>query len=227
MPAGGMLIGAAVGVGATIYGAIQKKKAQKAQEALLASRPQYSINPEEYDIENMAESRANQGMGAGARQQLQNNTDRSLATQSNAILMGGGDANSISNLADKSQQAYGATAMYDDQERLKNLNNLQQSWARMSANKDKAWDINSNQQWKDKMAANTQNLQSANNMEMSGIGSLTGALGGLGKSMGGGGNNGGGGGSMGGGGYGSGGGGAFSNYSPVSGGDPMADAGMM
>jgi len=96
MPAGGLIssgVGALLGAGESIWGGIEKNKYQNQLNALSANRPQYAINPEEYQIENQAASQANQGMGANARQQLNNNTDRGLATSANAILMGGGNAN--------------------------------------------------------------------------------------------------------------------------------------
>lgn len=199
MPAGGALasagVGLLMGVGEGIWGAINKKKYQRQIDALNGNRPQYQINPEEYDIQNLAMSRANQGMGGAARQQLQNNTDRALATTANAALMGGADANTIGGIVDRSQQAYNQNAIYDDQERLKNLANLQNDWARMSANRDKQWSINKMQPWKDKMTALSQQLAGANNMMMSGFNLAGGSLmSGVGKAFGGGGGSGSGGG---------------------------------
>lgn len=182
MPAGGLVTAGVIAAGTAIYSGIKAAKAKKAQEALKNARPKYEIQPEEQDIENMAEARANQGMGAGARQQLQNNTDRQLSTSANAILMGGGNANSIGNLADKTENAYDQSALYDDQVRLSNLSNLQSAWARMSANRDKQWDINTEQPWKDNMAAATLERQQYAQMEQNAIGSLGKDVGGaLGK----------------------------------------------
>lgn len=173
MPAGGLVtagVGAALGIGEAIWGSSQKKNYQRQIDALAANRPQYQINPEEYDIANLAESRANQGMGAGARQQLQNNTDRTLATSANALLMGGGNANGIGALADRSQQAYNQNAIYDDQARLASLQNVQNSWARLSADRDKQFELNQLNPYKDRMSALSQQLAGANSMFMQGIG---------------------------------------------------------
>lgn len=172
MPAGGLVIagvGTAIGVGQALYGNAQRKKYQRQLDALAAQRPEYEINPEEADIMNLAQSRASMGMGAGARQQMQNNTDRTLATLANASLMGGGDANALAAIAERSQNAYNQGAIYNDQVRLQNLSNLQAAYARQSANRDKAWTINDMQPWKDKMTAVSQQLQGANNMMYGGI----------------------------------------------------------
>jgi hypothetical protein len=201
MPAGGIVssgLGLLMGVGTAIWGNSQKKKYQRQIDALNAKRPKYQINPEEGDIQNLAESRANQGMGAAARQQLQNNADRNLSTLSNAALMGGADANSIGAIADNTQQAYNQNAIYDDQVRLQNLSNLQNVWARQSANRDKQWQLNENQPWKDQMTGLNQQLTGANNLFMSGLNMAGGSLMSLGRNIagggGGGGNSGGGGG---------------------------------
>lgn len=201
MPAGGIVsngLGLLMGVGTAIWGNSQKKKYQRQIDALNAKRPKYQINPEEYDIENLAESRANQGMGAGARQQLQSNADRNLSTLTNAALMGGADANALGLIADNTQHAYNQNAIYDDQVRLQNLSNLQNVYARQSANRDKQWNLNENQPWKDQMTGLNQQLAGANNLFMSGLNMAGGSLMGLGRSIagggGGGGNSGGGGG---------------------------------
>lgn len=175
MPAGGLVIaglGAALGAGQAIYGASQKKKYQRQLDALSANMPKYQTPAEEAYMVNLAESRANQGMGAGARQQLQNNADRTLSTLSNAALMGGADANSLASLAEKVQSGYNQNAIYDDQVRLQNLNNLSNAWARQSANKDKEWQINQYQPWKNKMAAVNQQLLGAVNMQNAGMSQL-------------------------------------------------------
>lgn len=197
MPAGGLgiaAVSALIGGGEALWGAHQKKKYQSQIDALNSNRPQYQINPEENNIVNLAESRANQGMGAGARQQLQTNTDRALATTTNAALMGGADANTIGSIVDKSQQGYNQNAMYDDSVRLKNLENLQNSWTRLSADKDKAWDFNQYQPFKDKMTGLSQQLTGANNMFMSGLNMIgSGFMSGAKGAFSGGGNSGGGG----------------------------------
>ncbi len=204
MPAGGIAssgIGLLLGIGQTIWGASQKKKYQRQIDALSANRPKYSINPEEMYMQNLAESRANQGMGAGARQQLNNNADRNLSALTSAALMGGADANGLANIADKTQNAYNQNAIYDDQVRLQNLSNLQNVWARMSSNRDKMWQINDYQPWKDKMTGLSDQLKGANNLFMGGLNLAGGSLMSLGRNIfgGGGGSGSGGGGDQGGG----------------------------
>ncbi len=192
MPAGGLVtlgVGALIGGGEAIWGASQKKKYQKQINALNSQRPVYSINPEENNIQSLAESRASQGMGAGAKQELLNNTNNNLATSLDYALKSGGDPNAIGNIAQNSQSAYNQNAIYDDQARLSNLNNLQTAWARQSANRDKAFQINQEQPWKDNMTALHQQLIGANNTFNSGLNLIGGsAISGVGKLFGTGGN---------------------------------------
>lgn len=180
------VVGLGLGLGQTIWGSIEKNKAQGALNSNAAARPTYNINPEEYDIQRDAESRANQGMSSASRQIMQQNAEQSAAQGYDAILRGGGNANAISGFAGNQQRAGNQIAIYDDQQRLSNLANLQNAYARMSANKDKAWQINKEEPWKDKQLALSQQLQGANNMFMSGLNSmgsgLTGLAGGLLKS---------------------------------------------
>lgn len=186
MPAGGIAsagIGALLGAGESVWGGIEKNKYQNQLNALSANRPQYQIQPEEYDIENQAASMANQGMGANARQSLTNNENNALAVGANGILMGGGNQNQIASLVDKADNSYNNTAIYDDQTRLQNLGNYQTALARMSADRDKQWQINTEQPWKDKMTALSGQLTGANNMFQSGLNMFGSQLGGLGKSL--------------------------------------------
>lgn len=186
MPAGGLAasgIGLLLGAGEAIWGAHEKKKYQGQIDALSANRPKISINPEEYDIQHLAESRAGQGMGASAKAQLQTNADRNLATLANASLMGGGDGNALGSITDNTQQAFNQNAIYDDQARMQNLSNLQNVWARQSANRDKQWQVNEYQPWKDKMTGLSGQLQGANNLFMGGLNMAGGNLMSLGKGL--------------------------------------------
>lgn len=180
MPAGGLLTAAAVsaliGGGEAIWGAVQKKKYQKQIDALNAKRPVYATNPEEYAIQNLAESRASQGMGAASKQALLNNTNNNLATSLDYALKSGADPNAIGNITQNAQHAYNQNAIYDDQARLSNLNNLQSAYARMSANRDKEFQLNQEQPWKDNMTGLHQQLTGAQNMFNSGLNLIGGGI---------------------------------------------------
>jgi len=172
MPAGGIAssgLGLLLGAGEAIWGGINKKKYQQQYDAESANRPKYGINPEEYNIQNLAESQAGQGMSDAARTQLQNQTESNSAAAYNAALKGGADPNTISSIAGNTQNSLNQNAIYEDQARLQHLSNLQNVWARMSANKDKQWTINEEQPWKDKMTSIYGQLQGANNMFNSGL----------------------------------------------------------
>ena len=82
MPVTTGIITAGIGLGTTIYGAIQKQKAQKAANANVM--PTYQIPQSQNDVLNLAESQAGNGMSAAARQQLQNNANSGLAATLNS-----------------------------------------------------------------------------------------------------------------------------------------------
>lgn len=185
MPSGGIaeLAGLGIGLGQTIYGAIAKHKAQQAANGNIM--PKYNIPQEEYDNLNLAESQANQGMSAAASQQLLTNAQNAQSGAIGGLLKGGGDVNTIGSIVDKTQNSLNQNAIYDDSARMQHLSNLQSERNRLSAQKDKQWQINEYQPWANKAQALNGQLAGAQNMEMAGINTagkaLTGYLGMLGK----------------------------------------------
>lgn len=182
MPAGGLVVTGAIGLGTAIYGAIQKNKAAK-----LANKnvePTYTIPQYEADNLSLAESRAGQGMSDASRQQLLNNSNSGLAATEGAILRSGGSANAISGAQDKYQQGLNQMSIYDDQARLGNLANLQSAYTRASAESDKAWQINQYAPWANRAQAIAQQSAAADKTMWAGINSFgksAGALAGSGS----------------------------------------------
>lgn len=174
MPAGGLYtagVSAAIGAGETLWGAKQRNNYQRSIDSLSANRPKYAINPEENSILNLAENRAGQGMSAASNQALLNNSNNSLSTSLDYALKSGADPNAIGNIADKQQQALNQNAIYNDQARISNLDKLQSAYARMSANRDKEFQLNQEQPWKDQMTALSEQLKGANNIFQQGLSS--------------------------------------------------------
>lgn len=171
----------AIGAGIAIYGAV--KKNQDAKKAANNIRPTYDIPQEEYDSERLAESQAGNGMSASSRQYYQNQADQGLSGTTDAILRGGGDANSIGNAYGNYEKGINSLAVYDDQARMSHLQNLQNSYLRMSADKDKKWQINQYGKWADtaqalaaKQAGDQQTISSGIGIAGQGIGGLASGL---------------------------------------------------
>lgn len=169
-----LLAGAAVGAGQMAYGASLKKKYER--DAANNKMPEYQIPQEERDMMRQAESMAGQGMSDAAREAMRSNSDRALGTSIDAILRGGGNANAIASLAGNTQNQINQMAVYEDQARLKNLENLQNQRARMAANRDKVYQINQYQPWANRAQAINQQLMGAQNMMQGGFNTLTGGL---------------------------------------------------
>lgn len=183
MPAGGLVtagIGAAVGIGESIYGHIQAKKLQAQQAANI--RPTYQIPTEEQDIQNLALSRAGQGMSDAARTANQNQSNQGLAASLSAIKQSG-DTSNIGGVLGAYNNAGNQLAIYDDQARMQNLNNLYSSYQRMSADKDKQFQLNQMDPYKDKAQFLSQQLQGAKGMEQAGINTATSGLMNLGSGL--------------------------------------------
>ncbi len=180
---------AAVGAGLAIYGAVKKSQAEKRAKQNIANRPKYAPIPEDTSELDLAEQQANIGMGAAARQQLNTNTDRALATTTSAALMGGGDANAIGSIVDRSQNTYNQTALYDDQVRQGHLNTLMKTYAGYNSQRrgdaDKQFQVNQYGPWADRqqlyasqVAGGQQTMNSGINLFAKGA---TGALSGMGQ----------------------------------------------
>jgi len=182
---------ALAGLGLAIYGEVKKSQAEKRAKQNLANRPKYSALPEDDSELNLATQQANQGMGANARQQLQNNTDRNLSTSANAVLMGGGDANAIGSLADRTQNAYNNSAIYDDQARQQHLNTLLGTMSRYNAQRqgtaDKQFQVNQYAPWADRQQLYAQQIAGGQQTMNSGINIFAKGASGLAYSGGGGG----------------------------------------
>lgn len=184
MPAGGLITAGALGLGTAIYGGIEASQAKKAAMNNIANRPQYNPLPEDDSELNLAESQAGTGMSAAAKQSLLNNSQNSEAAALNATLRGGGDANAIGSIADKSQQALNSNAIYDNQAQQAHvgtlLNTFRQYNNQRQANSDKQFQINQYAPWADRQQLYTQQMQAGQNMLNSGLKTLGSGLSSLG-----------------------------------------------
>jgi len=169
-------IGLGLSAATAIYGGIKSAQANKLAKQNLASRPVYTPLPEDDSALNLAESQANQGMGANAKQALLNNSQNNTAAITNAITMGGGDANSLSNAVIKEQQGLNNLAVYDDQARQSHLGTLLSTYGQYAnqrqANADKQFQVNQYAPWADKQQLYTQQQLAGQQLLSSGLGSL-------------------------------------------------------
>lgn len=166
----GLIAGGVLSAGELAYGAHLKKKAQQAAAANVM--PEYKIAPEEQQMLSQAESMAGQGMSDAAREALRANSDRALGTTLDAMLRSGATANSIGKTAGQTQAGLNQIALYEDSARINNLKALQEERARMSANRDKAYQINKYNPWANRAQAISGQLDAANNTINSGINTI-------------------------------------------------------
>lgn len=169
-------IGLGLSAATTIYGAIKQNQANKAAKANLANRPVYTPLPEDGSELNLAQSQANQGLGAGATQALLNNSQNQSAATNNAILMGGGDANAIAGAAAGQQNSLNNLAVASDTARQQHVNSLlgiyNQYANQRQANADKQFQFNQYAPWADRQQLYSQQNQAAQQLFTSGISSL-------------------------------------------------------
>lgn len=179
-----MAVSAAIalaGLGVAVYGAIQKSKAQKAANA--NTMPTYNIPQSEYTNLALDQSLASQGMSASSRTAYNNNANNALAETNSAILKGGGDANSIGNAYQQYNNGNANMAIYDDQARMRNLQNLINQNARMSSFQDKSWQLNNYAPWANKAQALAGQIQGDQQLMTSGFNTAVQGASGFAKSF--------------------------------------------
>lgn len=176
-----VIVPAVIAAGYGIYQVAEAdKKANEAKRAAaLNKRPAYKINPEEYANLGLAESQAQQGLGAASLQAYKDNANRGLSTSIEGILKGGGDVGSIN----QSYEAYlgnmSKLAILDDQTKLANINNLVLERRRFSDERDKSFQYNQYAPYADKAASIYQMQNTAVNERNAGMAGVVQGVGGL------------------------------------------------
>jgi hypothetical protein len=179
-----MAVSAAIalaGLGMAVYGAVQKDKAAK--EAKKNVQPKYEIPQEEYDNLKMAENLASTGMSGASRAAFLNNADRGFTATTDAILKGGGDANSIGNAYERYNEGISNMSIYDDKMRMQHLQDLMGQRSRMAAFKDKSYQVNEYSPWANKAQALSAQMAGGQNTMMSGINTFVSGAGGFAQGM--------------------------------------------
>jgi hypothetical protein len=145
------VIQAGAGIVQGVTGAIQNAKANKIMRN--TQRPTYNIPSEIRANQNIAESRAGQGMSDAARTAQEQANERNLTAATGSILKGGGSVNNIGLLYGNSTDATQRMAMIDDEMRAKNIENLIEQNRQMADYKDKKWQVDVWAPYADKMQA--------------------------------------------------------------------------
>lgn len=139
-----MLISAAAQAGAGVVqgvtGIIQTAQAKKM--AKNNKRPTYKIQQENFNNQELIESRAGQGLSDAALQVLQQNNQRGLSASLDAVLAGGGSVNNVGDLYGNFSDGVSKMALIDEEMRTRNIQNLIAQNQSMAAEKDKAWQVN-------------------------------------------------------------------------------------
>ncbi len=158
----------AVALGTVAYGAYEKDQASK--NAKKNIMPKYQIPQSETDNMNLAQSQANNGIGAAANQAYLNQANGGLAATENAILMGGGDPNAQSAAYDRYNTGIQNLSIYNDQARQAHLAGLSGAYSRASASADKSYQINELVPWENRAQLYAAQAAGANQTIGQGIG---------------------------------------------------------
>lgn len=162
-----------LGLGAyQIYKGEQSKKEAKELADKAGERPDYKIPQSEYDNLALLKSRAGQGLSDSTMNGLNSGNERGYSSAVRNILLGGGNANNVSDLYDKYNNSLTKIQLADDAAKTQNINNLIQQQSRMSGFADKEYQLNQLDPWKDnRQQANVLSAY-GNNQTMAGAGTI-------------------------------------------------------
>jgi len=166
---------AAVGVAQMVQAGKQNREAKKLQKNFV--NPTYQIAKPILDNQALAESRAGQGLSDAALSVYRDNVNRSMTASIDAILRGGGNVNSISDLNDASEDNFAQIALLEEEVRMKNTQTYLAQNERLAAELDKQFQINEYAPAQDKKQLIAALRQQANDNKWKGINTIGSAVG--------------------------------------------------
>jgi hypothetical protein len=168
-----------VGGGTLIYGAIEEGEAKKKARQLASTRPKELPSPETgqelaLNASELSNSR-NPAMSVGA--------DGEFSEALDALLKGGGDANSVSKLFTSDEQGRQRQALVREQIRLQKVNNYVSSLREKGGEREQEFGFNEWAPWADAAQADAQAKQYGTNLEFQGLNTLGSGVASLSNSM--------------------------------------------
>lgn len=173
---GAQIPGAVLGVAQTVASLINSAKAKKEAKALERSRPKREISPLYEENLALAESELAGGMSAAAEAAYNQALDRQQSGSLSALLRGGGDVNTVSDIFSAGEEGRQRLATLTDQLRLKQIDTVLKSRDMMAEEADKNFIFNDYMPWADKAAANATARKEANAGIWSGLQTLGGSV---------------------------------------------------
>lgn len=169
MPAGGLIVSGALGLGEAAMGLINAGKANKQAAELERSRPKLTDSPYLKDQLHLAESDLSTGMSAGAKYAYESDMDRSLSSSLGAITRLGGSPNNVGDIFSADANGRARLAIMKDNLRLQQITNLTRAQDASEEERQKQFEFNEWMPWADKAQANAKARESAENEIFSGI----------------------------------------------------------
>lgn len=132
-------VNAAIGVAQMIQARKQNKEAKELQKNFVDA--DYEVEQQILDNQALAENRASQGLSDQSLQVYRDNTNRTMTASIDAILRGGGNVNSISDLYDSSEDNFAQIALLEDEVRRKNTAVYMAQNEKLASELEKEWQI--------------------------------------------------------------------------------------
>lgn len=179
----GLAVSAGIGGYQMIKGMSDSKKLQDQMNANVM--PKYNIPQEEFDSQRLAQSMASQGMSSASREAYNQEAQAGLGGSIEALERTGAAPGTLNTAYAGYNTGQRNLAIYDDQARLSHLGELYNRNDRISAERDKQWQLNQYAPWANRAQSLAQQIAGAKTMENAGLNTLasagTGLIGGLGK----------------------------------------------
>ena len=186
MPVGGLAIGAAAigaaaGIGKSIFGGKELKKTKEELAAL--NMPEYQIENEYYTNERLSAALAQQGLTQQAKDYYTSQADRGLGAGISAVTRTGGSPNMVSDLLDNYNQGIQQIAVTDAEKQTGNIQKYMDTAKTLAGQKTMQWAINEYQPYQNKLKELTQRRAAAYQNLFGGIGDVASSLSGLGTGL--------------------------------------------
>jgi hypothetical protein len=164
-----LAIPAVLGAAEAVTGLFKSGKAKREAARLEASRPEIADSPFVADQLALAQSEFANGMSAESESAYESGISRDLSTSLDAILKGGGDINSVSDIFDRSQTGRQRLSLMKENLRLNQISNLVNAQGAAENERLQQFQFNEWAPWSDKARANAQSRQGAENMIWNGL----------------------------------------------------------
>lgn len=174
-------LGVASGIGQTVMGFVDEKKAKNELSRL--QKPFYKIQDEYFKNRDIAEELAGQGLPSATKDFLTRESEKGLGTGIRGILESGGSPNDISKLFDTFETTVNKTGAEDAEARINNIKYFMDVNKDLAGQKNIQFGVNELQPYESALKSITDRRNAARENIFGGISTTAGSLGAAGTAL--------------------------------------------